>query len=81
MDNELHVLIGKQISYYRYMRGLEQIDVAKQAHISLKRLKRIERGETDYPLMLLIVLCSVIQRDWHMILTTAEMIRCGYLEM
>lgn len=79
MDNELQVLIGKQLSYYRYMHGLEQIDVAKEAHISLKRLKRIEGGQTDYPLMLLITLCVIVRIDWHMLLTTAEMVRCGYL--
>jgi DNA-binding XRE family transcriptional regulator len=77
--SELHILIGKQLSYYRYMCGMEQADVAKNAHISIKRLKRIEKGETDYPIMLLVVLCNLLNKDWHMVLTTAEMVRCGYL--
>lgn len=78
-DNELHVLIGKQLSYYRYMCGMEQADVAKRAHISIKRLKRIEKGEGDYPITLLIALCRIVHKDWHMILTTAEMVGEGYL--
>jgi transcriptional regulator with XRE-family HTH domain len=76
----VQILIGKQFFYYRHMHGKEEVEIAKAANISLKRYKRIEAGQVNYSISLLISISRSIGIDWHMVITTAEMVREGYLQ-
>lgn len=60
---ELKLQLGKIFQLYRLRKGISQLQLGNEVNLSGNHIGRIERGETNPTIEIIIDLCSFLQID------------------
>lgn len=71
MNAWIYKQIGNKVAYYRKLRDLTQEELARQIHVSISALSKVERGgyNNNIPLSLLILIAEELHIELSTLVT------------